>query len=155
MKIEIEQQAGAAEGLASLSLYDVAFTVSDLNKATNWYASVLNFKLVKTSAFDIPTGQATAAIMEGAGIRLELLHIPGGKRIEAMFAPVPLHLIPIGNKAIVFQVEDLKKASEELAAKGIGFVWREHYLTDGGMLCSMIEDVDGNKINIFQRNTTV
>ncbi len=72
-----------------------------------------------------------------------------------MFAPVPDHLIPIGNKAIVFQVEDIKIASEELAAKGIAFVWREHYLTEGAMLCSMIEDTDGNKINIFKRDTTV
>jgi catechol 2,3-dioxygenase-like lactoylglutathione lyase family enzyme len=144
-----------ANGLASLSLYDIAFTVSDLDKSIEWYAENLNFKLINKSSFDLPAGKASAAIMEGAGIRMELLKVPGGKKIEEMFAPVPLHLIPIGNKAIVFQVEDIKMASDELAAKGLAFVRREHYLTDGGMLSSMIEDMDGNKINIFQRNTTL
>jgi catechol 2,3-dioxygenase-like lactoylglutathione lyase family enzyme len=152
---EENNKAEVTEGLASLSLYDIAFTVANVEKSIDWYADVLNFKLVNKSTFDLPDGKATVAIMEGAGIRLELLHVPGGKKIEAMFAPVPLHLIPIGNKAIVFQVEDIKIASAELAAKGISFLWRERYLTDGGMLSSMIEDMDGNKINIFQKNTTV
>jgi catechol 2,3-dioxygenase-like lactoylglutathione lyase family enzyme len=126
-----------------------------LDKSIDWYSNILNFKLTKRSSFDLPGGKASAAIMEGAGIKLELLKVPGGKKIEEMFAPAPLHLIPIGNKAVVFQVEDIKIASEELAAKGLTFVWREHYLTDGGMLSSMIEDMDGNKINIFRKNSTV
>jgi len=150
-----EKKEQKLDGLASLALYDIAFTVSDLDRAIDWYANMLNFRLVNKSTFEIPTGKATAAILQGAGIRLELLHIPGGKKIEEMFAPAPLHLIPIGNKAIVFQVENIKIASDELAAKGLQFVWREIYLTQGGMLCSMIEDMDANKINIFQRNTTV
>ena len=152
---EDQTKEGAANGLASLGLYDIAFTVSDIDKAIAWYTNTLNFKLINRSTFDMPTGNATAAIMEGAGIRLELLRVPGRKRIEEMFAPAPMHLIPIGNKAIVFQVEDIKIASDELADRGIPFLWRELYLEDGKMLCSMIEDMDGNKINIFQRNTTV
>lgn len=152
---EDQTKEGATNGLASLSLYDIAFTVADIDQAVAWYTNILNFKLINRSTFDIPAGKATAAIMEGAGIRLELLHVPGGKRIEEMFAPVPMHLIPIGAKAIVFQVEDIKIASDELAAKAVPFLWRELYLADGKMLCSMIEDMDGNKINIFQRNTTV
>jgi catechol 2,3-dioxygenase-like lactoylglutathione lyase family enzyme len=149
------QKEHLADGLASLSLYDFAFTVSDLNKSIEWYTDTLNFQVVNKSTFDLPAGKANAVIMEGAGIRLELLHVPGGRRIEELFAPVPLHLIPIGNKAVVFQVENIKTASEELADKGVPFVWRDRYLTEGSMLSSMIEDVDGNKINIFQRNTTV
>lgn len=152
---EENKQSQSRSGLASLALYNVAFTVTDLERSINWYSEILNFRLIKRSEFDIPTGRATAAILEGAGIKLELLHIPGGIKIDEMFAPAPLHLIPIGNKAIVFQVGDLKVASEELAEKGVSFVWREHYLTEGGMLCSMIEDQDGNKINIFQQNTTI
>lgn len=152
---QTQSKEASSAGLASLGLYDIAFTVSDIDASIDWYSKILNFTLVKRSTFDIPEGRATAVIMAGAGIKLELLYIPGGKKIDAMFAPVPAHLIPIGNKAIVFQVEDIKIASAELADKGISFIWRERYLTDGGMLSTMIEDMDGNKINIFQKNTTV
>lgn len=152
---ENANKAGDVNGMASLSLYDVAFTVGNLRASVEWYTRILNFTLASESTFDLPGGQASAAIMHGAGIKLEMLHIPGGKRIEEMFAPVPLHLILIGNKAVVFQVENIKIASDELAAKGIPFLWRERYLAGDKMLCSMIEDIDGNKINIFQRNTTV
>jgi hypothetical protein len=89
----------------------------------------------------LPGGKASAAIMEGAGIKLELLKISAGKKIKTGFAPAPQHPIPIGNKAAVFQIEDIKIASEELAARGI--------------LSSMIADVVGNKVNIFQKKTTV
>ncbi|HTL07098.1 MAG TPA: VOC family protein [Chitinophagaceae bacterium] len=152
---QLQKKVGEANGLASLALYDFAFTVGDLGASVEWYTRVLNFTLISESTFDIPGNHASVAIMHGAGIKLELLHIPGGKRIEELFAPVPLHLVVIGNKAVVFQVEDIKIASEELAAKGANFLWRERYLAGDKMLCSMIEDIDGNKINIFQKNTTV
>ena len=152
---EVERKIGNVNGLASLSLYDIAFTVGDLSASVEWYTHVLGFKLISESTFDIPGNHALVAIMHGAAIKLELLYIPGGKRIDEIFAPVPLHLVVIGNKAIVFQVENIKIASDELAAKGVKFLWRERYLIGDKMLCSMIEDIDGNKINIFQKNTTV
>jgi catechol 2,3-dioxygenase-like lactoylglutathione lyase family enzyme len=142
-------------GLDTLSLYNIAFTVGDLEKSITWYSVVLNFNLVNKTSFEFPSGSASIAILKGSGIRLELIEFPNGKRIEELFAPAPLHLIPIGTKAIVFQVEDLKIASEELEAKGVKFVWREQYIAGDKMLCTMIEDIDGNKINIFQENTTI
>lgn len=139
-------------GLQSFS-FNVAFTVADLDKSINWYSEVFGFKLISRSTFKIPAGDAEAAIIEGNGLKLELLHVPFGQRIEEIFAAPPAHLVPIGNKSIVFQVDNLALASKELEAKGVEFVWREQNLVKGGMLCSMIKDVDGNKINIFQTNT--
>ena len=142
------------DGLESFSLFNVAFTVADLDKSIDWYSTVFGFKLLSRSTFKIPAGDAEAAIIEGNGLKLELLHVPDGQRIEALFAAPPAHLVPIGNKSIVLQVDDLAQASKELEAKGVQFVWREQNLIEGGMLCSMIKDIDGNKINIFQTNTT-
>lgn len=142
-------------GLETLSLYNIAFTVGNLDKSITWYSNILNFNLLSKSSFDFPTGSASIAILKGSGIKLELIEYSNGKRIEELFAPAPLHLIPIGTKAIVFQVEDLKIASEELEAKDVKFVWREQYIAGDKMLCTMIEDIDGNKINIFQENTTM
>jgi catechol 2,3-dioxygenase-like lactoylglutathione lyase family enzyme len=143
------------DGLASFSLYNIAFTVANLDKSINWYRDIFGFKLISRTTFSIPGGSAEVAIIEGGGIRLELLQVPNGKKLEEMFANPPHHLIPIGNKTIVFQVNDLIVASKELEEKGVVFVWREQYLTGDAMFCSMIKDIDGNKINVFQTNTTL
>lgn len=142
-------------GLASFSLYNIAFTVSDIDRSIKWYNDIFDFKLVSRTTFAIPSGSAEAAILEAGGMRIELLNIPNPERIEALFADAPLHLIPIGNKSIVLQVDDLAVATKELEDKGATFVWKEVYLAGDKMLCSMITDIDGNKINIFQRNTLI
>jgi catechol 2,3-dioxygenase-like lactoylglutathione lyase family enzyme len=142
-------------GIKSFSLYNIAFTVTNLDASLKWYSDVFGFNLVSRSSFQLPTGTAEAAIIEANGLKLELLYVPHGKRIEEMFAELPFHLIPIGNKAVVLQVTDIALASEELASKGVKFVYREQNLVEGAMLSTMIEDIDGNKINIFQTNTLI
>jgi catechol 2,3-dioxygenase-like lactoylglutathione lyase family enzyme len=142
-------------GLASFSLYNVAFTVADLDQSIAWYKTVFGFELISRVTFAIPAGSAETAIIKAGGLRLELLHIPNGKRIDDLFAEAPLHLIPIGNKSIVLQVEDLAVATKELEVKGVKFVWREQFIAGDKMLCTMIEDIDGNKINIFQTDTII
>lgn len=150
------KQAITAEtknGLASLSLYNVAFTVTNLDDSINWYRDKLNFELISKTQFTIGSGSAQVGLLEGAGILLELLQAPEQQRIEALFAEVPAHLIPIGNKSIVFQVTDLAEATRALGERGVEFLWKEQYLAGDQMLCSMIQDIDGNKINIFQADT--
>lgn len=141
------------KGLASFSLYNIAFTVSNLNDSIKWYHDVFGFTVENHTVFTLREASPGVAIMKGGGTRIEMLQVPGGRKIEEMFADSPLHLIPVGNKSIVFQVDDLAIASQELQQKGVEFVWRELYLAGDKMLCSMIKDIDGNKINIFQSNT--
>lgn len=141
-----------SKGLESLTLYNMSITVANLESAIKWYSTILNFNLIAQTSFQMPGGKVTAALISGAGVKIELLNIPNNRRICDLFAPAPYHLIPIGSKTIVFQVDDIKKASEELEAKGVRFVWREKYHTEDDKFCSMIEDMDGNKVNIFQRN---
>ena len=142
-------------GLKSFSLYNIAFTVANLEASLEWYKDVFGFQLVSKSRFQIPQGGVDAAIIEAGGFKLELLTVPNAQRIEELFLELPFHLNTIGNKNIVFQVENIAVATEELAAKGVKFVYREQYLVEGAMLSTMIEDIDGNKINIFQTNTLI
>ncbi|HLF52638.1 VOC family protein [Flavobacterium sp.] len=142
-------------GLASFSLYNIAFTVSSIEQSIKWYQDVFGFKLISRTTFTIPAGSAEVAFIEHGGLRLELLEVPDSKRIDALFAEAPHHLNVIGNKTIVLQVEDVAAATRELEEKGVTFVWREQYLVGDQMLCTMIQDVDGNKINIFQTNTII
>lgn len=142
-------------GLASFSLYNIAFTVADLDQSIAWYKYIFGFELVSRVTFSIPSGSAETAIIKAGELRLELLQVENAKRIEELFAEAPKHLITIGNKSIVLQVDDLAAASQELEDKGVKFVWRELYIAGDKMLCTMIEDVDGNKINIFQTDTII
>ena len=151
----MENTSQSEKGLKSFSLYNVAFTVADLEASQEWYRDVFGFKLVSRSRFQLPQGSVEAAIIEAGGLKLELLTVPNANRIEELFLELPLHLNTIGNKSIVFQVEDVAVATEELAAKGVKFVYREQYLVEGAMFSTMIEDIDGNKINIFQTNTLI
>ncbi len=90
-----------------------------------------------------------------ADVRLEILELKSGFRIDAMFAEAPGHLLPIGNKELVLQVDDLHAATRELEAKGVTFAWKEVNLEGGALLSTVIRDMDGNFINIFQHDSVL
>ncbi|MGI4821648.1 MAG: VOC family protein [Janthinobacterium lividum] len=136
-------------GLQSLSLHNLAFTVSDLEKTIQWYGDTLGFEVLNRVSFAAIGAQV--AFLQKADVRLEVLQAPGGFRISEMFADAPAHLLPIGNKVLVLQVNDLHTATLELEEKGVTFAWKEVDLTGDGIFSTMIRDSDGNFINIFQR----
>ena len=142
--------SNSANGLQSLSLHNLAFTVSDVEKATEWYRDTLGFEVLRREIFTA-LGDAEIAFLQKSDIRLEMLRVKDGFRINELFAEAPAHLLPIGNKSLVLQVNDLHVATLELEAKGVTFVWKEMNLTEDGMPSTMIRDMDGNFINIFQR----
>lgn len=142
--------SNSANGLQSLSLHNLAFTVSDVEKATEWYRDSLGFEVLRREIFTA-LGDAEIAFLKKSDIRLEMLRVKDGFRINELFAEAPAHLLPIGNKSLVLQVNDLHVATLELEAKGVTFVWKEMNLTEDGMPSTMIRDMDGNFINIFQR----
>jgi len=144
-------QERSSAGVASLTLHNLATTVSDLDTAVAWYEDMLGF--VCEVRMPIPEGEV--AILQGAGVQFELL-APSSMaetplRFAALFADPPNHLLPIGNKFLVFQVDDLAIASAELAARSVEIVWREKELAPG-WVATAIRDFDGNLINIFQRH---
>jgi catechol 2,3-dioxygenase-like lactoylglutathione lyase family enzyme len=143
--------AHTATGLGSLALHNVAVTVSDMELAIEWYSRVFGFELVTRA--DIDEGEV--ALMSGAGTRIELLEaskLPEPQlHLAPLFAEPPLHLLPIGAKFLVFEVDDLGKASDELENLGVRIVWREKEIAPG-WVATAIRDFDGNLINIFRRH---
>jgi catechol 2,3-dioxygenase-like lactoylglutathione lyase family enzyme len=137
-------------GLQSLSFHNLAFTVSDIEKTIHWYETTLGFQVLHRTTF--PAIGAQVAFIQRANIRLEVLQAQGGFRLEEMFAEAPNHLLPIGNKTLVLQVIDLHTATLELEEKGVTFAWKEVDLTGKGNFSTMIRDVDGNFINLFQQD---
>ncbi len=140
----------SANGLQSLSLHNLAFTVSNVEKAIQWYRDILGFQVLRREIFKA-LSDAEIAFLQKSDIRLEMLRVKDGFRINELFAEAPAHLLPIGNKSLVLQVNDLHADTLELEAKGVTFVWKEMNLTEDGMPSTMIRDMDGNFINIFQR----
>ena len=80
-----------------------------------------------------------------------MLQAKDGFRLDELFADAPKHLLPIGNKSLVLQVNDLHQATVELEEKGVAFAWKEMDLSGEGHRSTMIRDNDGNFINIFQQ----
>ncbi len=138
-------------GLQSLSLHNLAFSVSDIEETIQWYGDILGFKVLNRTTFLAMGAQVQIAFLQNADVRLEVLQAPGGFRINEMFADAPAHLLPIGNKVLVLQVNDLHTATLELEEKGVTFAWKEVDLSGNGPFSTMIRDSDGNFINIFQR----
>jgi catechol 2,3-dioxygenase-like lactoylglutathione lyase family enzyme len=144
-------QDDTAHGLASIRHNCVAIVVADLDRASHWYQSILGLR--ETVRLDI--AGATVALLDGAGTRIELIcgDQPSVPTIPSLFADPPAHLLPLGNKFLVFDVDDLAIAGAELMANGVQFVWQEKDLAPG-FRSSAIRDLDGNFIHIFQRQGT-
>jgi len=138
-------------GLSSVSFYTVATVVSDLDEAIDWYGRVLGFAQEARG----PIAEGEVALLHGAGgATLELLEcrLPEPTvRLAALFADPPLHVLPVGNKFLVFQVDDLAVASDEFEQLGVKILWREKELAPGWR-STAIRDMDGNLVNIFQRH---
>jgi len=137
-------------GLATASFYNVAIVVSSIDRAVEWYGRVFGFVEQARG----PIAEGTVALMNGAGVTLEILEWGLEEepiRPEVLFADPPYHLLPVGNKILVFVVDDLSAATAEFEERGVTIVWREKELAPGWR-STAIRDMDGNLINVFQRH---
>lgn len=135
-------------GLQSLVLSNLALTVKNLDDSIEWYGNVFGFQVKRREVFTAIG--AEVAFLQFADILLEMLEIKGQLIIPELFAKPPAHLLPVGNKILVLKVNDLVLATRELEEKEVVFEWKNMNLTEHGLPSTMIRDLDGNFINIFQ-----
>jgi catechol 2,3-dioxygenase-like lactoylglutathione lyase family enzyme len=131
----------------ALSLHNITITVSDLDAAVRWWEQVFGLHETARSRFDAI--DADVAYVEGHGVRLELLQPAHPYRVADMFLDPPEHIRPIGNKALVFRVDDLAAVTGRFKDLGVTIVWDQLDLGDGSV-STAIRDTDGNFINVFQ-----
>jgi catechol 2,3-dioxygenase-like lactoylglutathione lyase family enzyme len=131
----------------TVSLHNITITVADLDAAVRWWNQV--FSLTETARSQFDAINADVAYVEGHGLRLELLQPANGYRVPDMFLEPPEHIRPIGNKALVFRVDDLARATDRFRDLGVTIVWDQVDLGDGSV-STAIRDNDGNFINVFQ-----
>ncbi len=131
----------------TLSLHNITITVSDLDAAVRWWDRVFGLRETARSRFEAI--DADVAYVEGHGFRLELLQPANGYRVPDMFLDPPEHIRAIGNKALVFRVDDLAGVTGRFRDLGVTIVWEQLDLGDGSV-STAIRDTDGNFINVFQ-----
>ncbi|MFF3517979.1 VOC family protein [Streptomyces sp. NPDC002573] len=141
----------AAQPPFPYSLHNVTISVSDLDASIQWWNRVFGLTLLAKSRFDAIG--ADVAFLEGPGFRLELLQPADGVRIPELTAEPPAHIRPIGNKALVFRVEDLAGVTRTFRDLGVTTVWEQMDLGDGS-ISTAIRDNDGNLINVFQQGAS-
>lgn len=128
-------------------LFGLAISVSDIDQSVEWYHKVLGFSLLGKA--DFTAINAKGAFMEGLGMRIELLQSGDGFRIEEMFAAPPAHIRPVGNKALIVYVDNLKETTLWLEEQNVDFAFKNLPLNDQGLTSTVIKDPDGNFISVF------
>ena len=151
----MENNTESNTGLETLTFYNAAIVVADIDESIKWYTDALGFRLIDRHAIPTPGGELIMAFLEGAGMKIEMLQNPRGQWIEAMVEDAKTDVAPtvIGSKALVFYVDDVSITTRELEARGVDFLWKERYLAGDRLLCTMILDTDGTRVNIFQKDT--
>jgi len=151
----MENSTKSKEGLDKLTFYNIAFVVSNIEESIKWYSTVLGFKLLTKQSIPAPEGKMEMAFMEGASMKIEMIENSNNQSIESIRKDATTDAAPtvIGSKALVFYVEDLGVTTNELEQKGVKFLWKERYLAEDSLYCTMILDIDDNRINIFQKNS--
>jgi glyoxylase I family protein len=129
-----------------LRLNNVALAVNDLRTMVAWYESRLGFVVTERGRFDAVG--ADYAMLEAAGLRIELV-----SRASAAQRPVdrtapPDHLAVLGLKAMVFESDDLEATTALLTEHHVDMVWADQRLS-AKRRSTMLRDPEGNLIHIF------
>jgi len=133
----------------TLSFKNFALAVADLPMMTAFYVG-LGFEVAERGRFDAV--DADFVMLDGAGIRLELVCRAGTRPVPVDRTPPPAHLDVLGWKALVLQSSDLAADTQKLIASGTEIVWADVQIS-AGYKSTMIRDPEGNMINIFASET--
>jgi catechol 2,3-dioxygenase-like lactoylglutathione lyase family enzyme len=129
-----------------LSLSNMTLAVSDLAQMLHWYQTVLGFKINEEGEF--PIVGARYAMIEGAGLHIELITRPGENFKPVDRSPPPTHLSQLGWKALVLHTADLKAVTSVLRLHDVEICWAEQQLSEN-LQSTLIRDPEGNLINIL------
>lgn len=142
----METSSVAKPPVSGLRINNVALATGDLNATIAWYETVLGFVVTERGRFDAVG--ADYAMIEAAGVRIELVSRPHAEHQRVDRTPPPNHLDVLGYKAIVFETDDLAATTAALTRHGVEFVWANQAL-NAERSSTMLRDPEGNLINLF------
>ncbi len=128
-------------------IHHVALTVTDLDRALDFYTNVLGFRLGRwLRGPDGPT-------------RIVFVDTPGGGRVELFHytdggtaAPPRTDNRTLGWNHLAFGVPDIDAAVAHLKAKGVRFTVEPGPKTPGGIRVAFFPDPDGNTLELFEES---
>jgi glyoxylase I family protein len=132
--------------VSGLRINNLALATGDLNNAIAWYEKVFGFVVTERGHFDAVG--ADYAMIEAAGVRIELVSRPHADPQRVDRTPPPNHLDVLGYKAVVFETDDLAAATATLTQHGVEFLWANQPLNEARS-STMLRDPEGNLINVF------
>ena len=119
----------------------IGLTVKDLNKSTEFYTKVLDFKEGKK--FEYAERGMTIQFLNTGGVQLELF---GHSKEVSEAEKKPLQT---GVAHIAFEVENLNETYEKLKARGVEFE-REPRVAMMGQRIVFLKDPDGNRLELVE-----
>ena len=129
-----------------LRLNNLALAVGNLDAMIRWYQDVLGFVLAETGRFDAVG--ADYAMLDGAGIRLELVSRPAAVHQTADRTAPPDHLGVLGWKALVLESDNLEPVNAHLHRYEVELLWADQPIS-ADRHSTMLRDPEGNLIHIF------
>lgn len=131
----------------NLHHHHIGLSVSDLDRAKQWYADVLG--MAQGFAFELAPLGVRGCFMEGHGTRVELFERAGsGGGIGGQEPPDALLTRGYGHAA--FATSDLDATFAEVVARGATPVWEPRPSPEPGVRMAFVADSDGNLIEFIQ-----
>jgi catechol 2,3-dioxygenase-like lactoylglutathione lyase family enzyme len=144
-----QTRSATDNGLATLRVYNVAISVSDIDQTVQWYEDKLGFKLQNRRK--VSTG-IEIALIEKNSFYIDIIRIANSKNIEGEPKDPPEHLSIQGLRNIVFWVDDLKTTDAQLKAKGVQLIWESRFIPEVNTSVTNFRDNNGNLIAIWEKS---
>jgi catechol 2,3-dioxygenase-like lactoylglutathione lyase family enzyme len=126
--------------------HHVGVTVSDLDRAREWYQRALGLEL--QLAFDLPGGARGAMLRSPDGARVELFEVRGSVDGLAGADP-PSAMRTRGFGHVAFELEDLDAGYDAIVKSGGAEVWSPRPSPEPGRRMAFVHDLDGNLIELI------
>ena len=135
--------------------HHVALAVEDMDSSKEFYTKLLAFQIAWerenysgeyfSKVVGIPDSSAHVVMLEGHGMRLELLqyHSPPGKRLP------PRRQCDFGLSHIAFSVEEMQQLYEKLVHAGVQFNCPPQNVRPG-VWATYMKDPEGNTVEIIE-----
>lgn len=130
----------------AVHLHNVALAVGDLDAQVAWYEGMFGLHTAERGRFE--SVGADYAMVEGAGIRIELISRPAAPQRPVDRTPPPDHLGVLGWRALVLEVPDLAAATAWWRERGVEMLWADQPIS-AQRRATMLRDPEGNLVHVF------
>jgi catechol 2,3-dioxygenase-like lactoylglutathione lyase family enzyme len=143
--------AAPSKTALSLSVDHLGVVVPDVDAALAWYKEILDFHEELQYGFP-EAGVKIAFLVNGAGLRLEVMERSGSAPSPDQQADVFGTLQTQGTKHIAFLVDDIEATAQELKRRGATFIQEPSDVPMAHMKGCFIRDPGGSLIEFVQRS---